>query len=384
MDPELVSFPGLPVGQLSQFESVLVRNCGSADVHIAEPTSGGNAAGDFILEATPCNSVMLAPGKSCSVTVRFRPMGVGARTATIILPDDSPDAPHIIHLQGTGDTKTQPSALITPETVSFGEQVIGRTSGPRRVVVLSQGKVPLEIGPVTFAGERLPQFVLETKCSNRVLGTKEQCEINVYFRPTDARKFEAEISIPHNAVDAPRSLIIEGVGLAPTGWCCLRGKVFQSKEFICVLQKGRYFQDQTAAEQACTSSPPPLQQTPLQPPTGLEPGTTAQADSQPISCDTLVLHWDSTAAPGGYFVQLKKLPNLAGTATVVFENRVFGNQLKPPSPLEVGTYEWTVASSRTSGERSGSAPLRYFKCNPHIKAPLAHLNWRAIAQRPIQ
>ena len=118
----------------------------------------------------------------------------------------------------------------------------------------------------------------------------------------------------------------------------------------------------------------------LLPPTGLEPGTTALADSQPIFCDAVVLHWNSTTAPGGYFVQLNKLPNLEGSSTVVFDNRVLGNQFKPPSTLEAGTYEWTVASLGTSGERSGSAPLRYFKCNPRIKAPLAHLPLSGLAQ----
>jgi hypothetical protein len=75
---------------------------------------------------------------------------------------------------------------------------------------------------------------------------------------------------------------------------------------------------------------------------------------------------------------------LEGSSTVVFENRVFENQLKLPSPLEAGTYGWTVASLGASGEKSESAPPRYFNCNPRLVAPLTRLKLGGLVQPPIQ
>jgi hypothetical protein len=373
LDPELVPFPGVPLGQRSKPAVVSIRSSGTSSAHIASIAPGGEAPGDFILSENSCESATLPPEAFCSVTILFQPTREGPRTATLTLSDDTLDGPHVIRLQGTGTNRPRPSAQILAKTFSFGRQAVG-TPRALPIVVLSRGSVPLTIGQVEFSGGQAPEFRLKTDCSRRVLRLDDHCEVDVYFLPARPGRSDAQISIPHDALDAPHVVSVDGEGFVPeVGWCCAGGRLFEAEARICKENGGRYFPDQGTARRACTPSPPPHQPVPPETPTGLEPGVASEKESPSIACDGVTLSWSVTTAPGGYFIRLGKLPTRDAPGEAgpreLYANPVSTNQFRIPSALEAGTYQWTVASLGSRQERSAPAPFRYFRCSPRVHIP---------------
>ena len=316
---------------------------------------------------------MLHPNATCRVKVQFQPTTVGLRTATVSLMDDSPDGPHVVHLQGTGTNELRPSAQIYAQTYSFGNQPINTTSKPLTVSVISRGATNLTIGAVAVSGGPSQEFRLRTGCSGRTLQPKEYCEIEVSFHPTAVKDFRARISVPHDASDAPNYFDVDGTGFgSQVSWCCAEGKLSKTDENTCKSLGGQSYSDALTAIRMCASTPKKPNPVQLEAPSGLEPGTPSQTNSPVIACESLTLHWSSTAASGGYFVLVSKLTT--GTATALLPRNVYSertaiNEFKIPSSLEAGSYEWTVTSRESSSEKSAPAPLVYFICRPRILRP---------------
>jgi hypothetical protein len=98
--PGALTFAEQSGNTTSPAQVVTVKNTGSAPLHLGAPTITGSAAGDFSA-ASSCTAPV-APGGTCTVSVTFRPAGIGARTAQLNLPGDDPSAPVTVGLNGTG------------------------------------------------------------------------------------------------------------------------------------------------------------------------------------------------------------------------------------------------------------------------------------------
>lgn len=370
VDPELVQFPPTQKGQRSETASVIVRNSGTLDVQIGTPTLSGEAPGEFHIEKGSCESVILHPSATCEVRLQFLPMAIGLRAATVSVMDDSPDGPHTIHLQGSGSDQPRPCAQIYARTYSFDRQPINTTSKPLSVFVNSCGAVPLNIATVRFSGAPQHEFWLNTDCSRRTLRAKENCKIDVYFRPTAVRNFRAEVSVPHNASDAPNHFDVEGDGLgSEMSWCCAEGKLSKTDENSCKSLGGQIYPDLITAVRMCASGHSGTKAAQPETPSGLEPGASSSTNSPAITCELLTLHWNSATAPGGYLVWVSSGTATAGLRTTLYSERTSTNGFRIPHSLEAGSYEWSVTSLGTSGEKSAPAPLHYFRCNPRIVVP---------------
>jgi hypothetical protein len=105
------SFPPTPVGEQGATGIIYVNSTGPADLDIVsisvEKRTPTDTPDDFTITSNTCGGfnlqrLTLPPGQSCVITFSFKPTGVGARDAEIIILDDAPDAPHLIRLDGTG------------------------------------------------------------------------------------------------------------------------------------------------------------------------------------------------------------------------------------------------------------------------------------------
>jgi len=362
--PEQISFPATQVGQRSESESAMVRNSGDGDVHLGAVGLLGDASKSFILDKGSCDSATLRSGAACRIQVQFQPVATGRLVATISLADDTPDGPHTIRLEGTGTEVAQPSAQIYAKSFSFGWQAVGTTSKPLQVWVASRGKTALTIGNVDFAGGRPRSFGLKTNCSQTSLKPNNQCEVDVYFSPAEPGEAHAHILVPHNAPDAQTYFDVDGVGISrEVSWCCLEGRVFEVDENTCRARAGRSYPDATTAKAQCSVIPAPTKSPQAETPSGLEPGTSSPSGSRAIACESVTLHWSAAPAPGGYLVSIARLvPGSDAGMRVLFSQHVFTNAYKVPSALETGSYEWSVTSLGSPGQRNASAPPSYFLC----------------------
>ena len=95
-----LSFASQPVGTASAAQTVILTNTGTATLSISSIHISGWQADDFTL-ANTCGS-SLADGESCELSVTFKPVAAGAKSATVIVADNAHQSQRTVALAGTG------------------------------------------------------------------------------------------------------------------------------------------------------------------------------------------------------------------------------------------------------------------------------------------
>ena len=101
VDPASRDFGGIEVGQ-SAAQTFTVTNTGDADLVVGTLVLAGGDAAEFAIQNDTCSGQTLGAGESATVDVRFSPTGYGARSTTLVIPSNVPDAN--VALAGTGAT----------------------------------------------------------------------------------------------------------------------------------------------------------------------------------------------------------------------------------------------------------------------------------------
>jgi hypothetical protein len=96
VSPSSLTFNSQVLGTISAAQTVTLTNSGSTAVTIASI----NITGDFG-QTNNCGAT-LASASNCAISVTFSPAGVGARTGTLTVTDNSSASPHLVALSGTG------------------------------------------------------------------------------------------------------------------------------------------------------------------------------------------------------------------------------------------------------------------------------------------
>jgi hypothetical protein len=98
--PSSLNFGNQTVGTTSAAQSITLTNVGSTQMKLTSISLTGSNPGDFS-ETNTCGSTVAARG-SCTITVKFTPMAVGARSATVSIKDNGGGSPQKVTLSGTG------------------------------------------------------------------------------------------------------------------------------------------------------------------------------------------------------------------------------------------------------------------------------------------
>ncbi len=196
--PGLLQFPVQAVGIVSQPQTLLLRNVGSASLSISSIT----ATGDFA-ETNDCANNVSAAG-SCTLTVTFTPTSLGARTGAIVIADNAAGSPHTIVLSGTG---IGASVTLSPTILTFPSQQIGTTSTAQTVTLTNSGNATLTISNMQVIGD----YVQTNNC-NGSLAVGAACTISVTFTPTASGARNGALTFTDNAVSSPQSVTLTAVG----------------------------------------------------------------------------------------------------------------------------------------------------------------------------
>jgi hypothetical protein len=144
---------------LDLFQTFTVSNSGTGALSIGAITFDGANPSDFIVSTAPALSSVPGPG-STTFTVRFRPLGTGARSAVMsIVNDDADENPFDITVTGTGLAPEivvhDGSHSLAPElsdgqvmVVSFGSTA-QNVASVRSFLVRNTGDAPLDITTIT-------------------------------------------------------------------------------------------------------------------------------------------------------------------------------------------------------------------------------------------
>lgn len=108
---------------------------------------------------------------------------------------------------------------LTPSTLSFGNEAVGQTSGPRAATFKNTQTVPLTISSIVIAGGTAPaDYAWGGTCpiSPNTLGPGSICSISVTFTPSDSASRTASLTVTDSASNSPQSIALTGTGIPVT------------------------------------------------------------------------------------------------------------------------------------------------------------------------
>lgn len=211
--PDLV-FGNQVVGTASSGRAVSLENGGGVTLTISSIAISGTNAADFS-KTTTCGATLPAYSE-CTITVRFTPAALGARTATLSVSDDAAGSPQSVDLSGSG-VNSAPAVVFTPGSLMFGSQVIGTSGASRRVSLQNAGGSNLTISSVGLTGTNANNFSQSNNCPAS-LAAGVSCNIDVVFSPlSPSGSKTASISIADSATGSPHTVSLTGTATANNG-----------------------------------------------------------------------------------------------------------------------------------------------------------------------
>jgi hypothetical protein len=207
ISPVALTFAPQSVGTASPSQTMTLSSTGTSSVTINGVAITGPNASDFI-ENGNCSAV-LGAGESCQVTVIFKPIAAGNRSASISISDNAAGDPHSVSLTGTA---TQAAVSLSPSTVNFANQLVGAASPPVAITATNTGTGALVIGSISFSGANPTDFLEKDTCQVPIVPAAT-CTINVTFKPTTVGPRSVSIVVADNAPNTPQSLPLTGAAM---------------------------------------------------------------------------------------------------------------------------------------------------------------------------
>ena len=179
------SFGDVIAGQSGEDYALTIRNDGEVPSGPLTATLSGTSKAAFSVVAGSNTCTTLAPGKTCSLKLRYSPPATGAiHTATVSI-TASPGGSVAIAL--TGSSVSTAAISLSLSSLSFGDQAVG-TESPAAVLMASNLSGTATSGPLTFTLGRANKddFRIDTTGCPAPLPGGAKCPVRVYFRPRAA------------------------------------------------------------------------------------------------------------------------------------------------------------------------------------------------------
>ncbi|HST23645.1 MAG TPA: choice-of-anchor D domain-containing protein [Blastocatellia bacterium] len=111
-------------------------------------------------------------------------------------------------------TGAPPSVTLSPSSIDFKDQVVGKASRPQRITLTNTGGKPLYINSVTIVDGESSDFALSgDTCTGSTIGPGKSCVIDVSFTPSATGSRKSTLTITDNAVDSPQRVPLYGSGI---------------------------------------------------------------------------------------------------------------------------------------------------------------------------
>ena len=124
--PAGVAFFDQFVGTIGPVQTVTLTNNGTAALSITKV-----AASAGFSQTNSCGA-SVAPGASCTISIRFKPTSAMLLTGTVTVTDSAPTSPQTINLRGTGVNN---AIAFSTTNLNAGTQLVNTASGPVAVTV---------------------------------------------------------------------------------------------------------------------------------------------------------------------------------------------------------------------------------------------------------
>ncbi len=212
--PGSLSFGTVTTGSTSAGQTFTVTNASiEAALAITSVTLSGSNPGDFA-QTNNCPA-SLAAGASCTVTATFTPSAANARSANVVVNDNSSPASQTVTLSGTG-SRSAPTVTLTPATLTFPSTNIGSSSTSQTATLKNtSAAVQLIVSSIALGGTNGSDYTLTNNCPAS-LGTGVSCTLTATFIPTAAGTRTATVTVTDNATGKTQTVTLTGTGNSPT------------------------------------------------------------------------------------------------------------------------------------------------------------------------
>jgi hypothetical protein len=211
--PMALTFADQTAGVVSDGQPVTLTNTSDEPVTVSD-IALSDETNSFEIDSALCRGATIAVGQSCTVTIRFKPLDTGNRTARLVIRDSSGDDSHQVPISGNGTVTPSAGVRLTPAPLDFGKQEVGKTA-VGIVTIASTGKTSLKTDQVQISGEGVSEFVAENKCADSELAPGTDCRLQVRFTPKSQGQHVARLSIGNNAGSGPQEIALIGYGVLP-------------------------------------------------------------------------------------------------------------------------------------------------------------------------
>jgi hypothetical protein len=209
--PTSLAFAATALGATSSTKTVTLANTGNASLG---PISF-SVSGPFAMLPGTCKAGgSVAAGASCTVTVSFKPIAVGAATGKLTFVHNATPATTEVALSGTGVAAAAPVAVLNPTSLAFASTVVGSTSSAKSVTLSNSGNAALLVK--SFVSSSPAVFVVSggTCVAGGSVAAGASCTVSLNFKPAVAGSASGTLTFSHNASPATSKLGLSGTGVA--------------------------------------------------------------------------------------------------------------------------------------------------------------------------
>ena len=204
LSPASLTFGTQLVGTTSPSQAVTLTNTGTATLDVSKISFTGQDPADF-LQTHTCGAT-LAVGASCSISVAFHPLTSGLRSAALSILDNAAGSPQTVTVSGTATVVS-----LSASSINFGNESVGKTSGPNTLTLTNTGEVTLTFQSITIAGADPADFAQTNTCGSAI-AAGANCDVSVTFTPTKKGTRSATVSIADSGGGSPQTVSLTGTG----------------------------------------------------------------------------------------------------------------------------------------------------------------------------
>jgi hypothetical protein len=194
-----------------------VTNCGDAPWSFTDVSVHPATGPAFQVSTTCTTGLTLAPGGTCTVSVRFAPTTPGQTSGGLWLRNTTATPDQLITFYGRGVDGQSGSASLAfvPASADFAAQAVGTESMPLTVELHNQGPAALTLSAIVLNGPEAYDFLgFNDTCEvGAAIAAGDSCHMSLYFRPQAAGIRRANL-----VIDSPQlaSLAIMQISGAAT------------------------------------------------------------------------------------------------------------------------------------------------------------------------
>jgi hypothetical protein len=185
---------------------------------VGEVSLSGPDVNDFAVVADACTRVLMHERESCPIAIQFRPTFPGARHATLTV---QPAGRAPVDIDLTGGVGVPPEGFTAdPNPLAFGQRLALSPSGPGRLRISNQGRLPFTILSITKPGGAAlapgDYAIPQNTCLHRTLKVNEICAMNIVFTPHGSGPRNGAVEITTRQDGTPR-IALHLIGLTGSG-----------------------------------------------------------------------------------------------------------------------------------------------------------------------